>query len=100
MFPGSMNVITIETIINELTSAPEPLLAEVLGFIQAAKVKAINESSLAEKLEISRELDKASRYRAIAQLLESFKTDELSLETIDAAVEDVRAELYARQQAP
>jgi hypothetical protein len=38
------------------------------------------------------------RSRIIAQLLESFKTDELSLETIDAEVEAVRAELYAKQK--
>ena len=36
--------------------------------------------------------------RELERLLESFQTDELSLETIDAEVENVRAELYTRQK--
>ena len=92
-------MITIETIVSELNSAPEPLLAEVLSFIRAAKSKVINESNQTETLEIRRELDRASRDRTLTRLLESFQTDELTLETIDAEVEDVRAELYAKQKA-
>ena len=92
-------MITIETIVSELNSAPEPLLAEVLSFIRAAKSKVINESNQTETLEIKRELDRASRDRTLTRLLESFQTDELTLETIDAEVEDVRAELYAKQKA-
>ena len=91
-------MITIETIISELNSAPEPLLVEVLSFIRAAKSKVINQPKQAETLEISRELDRASRDRTMTRLLEGFQTDELALETIDAEVEDVRAELYARQK--
>ena len=36
--------------------------------------------------------------RELERLLESFQTDELSLETIDAEVENVRAELYSKQK--
>ena len=80
-------MITIETIVSELNSAPEPSLVEVLGFIRAAKSKVINESN------------QVNRDRRMTSLLESFQTDEVTLETIDAEVEDVRAELYARQKA-
>jgi len=38
-------MITIETIINELDSAPEPLLAEVLGFIRSVKDKSMTFSN-------------------------------------------------------
>jgi hypothetical protein len=34
----------VETIVNELNSLPEPLLAEVLSFIRAAKNKSIQSS--------------------------------------------------------
>jgi hypothetical protein len=92
-------MITIETIVNELNSVPEPFLAEVLNFIQAAKGKAINGSNQTEEIETSQKLDRDNRDRTITRLLESFQTDEISLETIDAEVENVRAELYAKQQA-
>ena len=92
-------MITIETIVSELNSAPEPLLVEVLRFIRAAKSKVINESNQTETLQISRQLDQVSRDRTMTSLLESFQTDEVALETIDAEVENVRAELYARQKA-
>ena len=36
--------------------------------------------------------------RELERLLKSFQTDEVSLETIDAEVENVRAELYAKQK--
>ncbi|PSB30612.1 DUF2281 domain-containing protein [Chlorogloea sp. CCALA 695] len=36
-------MITIETIIRELDSAPEPLLVAVLDFIQSTKAKTIQE---------------------------------------------------------
>jgi transcriptional regulator NrdR family protein len=52
-----------------------------------------------EKLKLSQELEKYTRDRTLTQLLESFQTDEVSLDTINSEVETVRAELYARQQA-
>jgi hypothetical protein len=52
-----------------------------------------------EKLRLSQELEKDTRDRTLTQLLESFQTDEVSLDTINSEVETVRAELHARQQA-
>ena len=37
-------MITVETIVNELNSLPEPLLAEVLSFIRGAKNKFVQPS--------------------------------------------------------
>jgi|GEM_PF-6910924 len=87
-------MITKQTIVNELDTVPDFLLVEVLNFIRAVKNKA---SQSAEEFSVIQGLDRDMRDRTITQLLESFKTDEISLETIDAEVEDVRAELYARQ---
>jgi hypothetical protein len=53
-----------------------------------------------EKLRLSQELEKDTRSQKLTQLLESFQTDELPLETIRAETEVVRAELHAKQQAP
>jgi hypothetical protein len=49
------------------------------------------------KLQLSQELEKELLNSKLTVLLESFKTDELSLETIDQEVEAVRAEIYARK---
>jgi hypothetical protein len=51
-----------------------------------------------EKIQLSQELEKYTLNRKLTELLETFKTDELSLETIDEEVEAVRTELYAKQQ--
>jgi len=51
-----------------------------------------------EKIQLSQELEKYTLNQKLTELLETFKTDELSLETIDEEVEAVRAELYAKQQ--
>jgi hypothetical protein len=51
-----------------------------------------------EKIQLSQELEKYTLSRKLTELLETFKTDELSLETIDEEVEAVRTELYAKQQ--
>lgn len=53
----------------------------------------------AQKLLLSKELEKDTLNSKITELLESFKTEELSLETIREEVEAVRTELYDRQQA-
>jgi len=50
-----------------------------------------------QKLQLSQELEKEVLNSKLTVLLESFKTDELSLETIDQEVEAVRAEIYARK---
>jgi hypothetical protein len=41
---GTRAMITVETIVNELNSLPEPLLAEVLSFIRGAKNKFVQPS--------------------------------------------------------
>ena len=58
-------------------------------------VKQLPES---DKIQLSKELEKETLNHKLTQLLETFKTDELSLETITEEVEEVRAEIY-RQQA-
>lgn len=50
----------------------------------------------AEKLRLSKELEKETRDRQLTKLLEAFQTDELDLATINEEVETVRAEIYAR----
>ncbi|MGC9353424.1 MAG: type II toxin-antitoxin system VapB15 family antitoxin [Mariniphaga sp.] len=47
------------------------------------------------KAKLSRELAKEAKEQRLSKLLESFRTDEISQEEIDAEVEAVRAELYA-----
>ena len=49
-----------------------------------------------EKLRLSKELEKEIRYRKLTELLETFQTDELYLDTINKEVETVRAEIYAK----
>ena len=50
-----------------------------------------------EKLQLSQELEKEVLNRKLTVLLESFRTDELSLETIAQEVEAVRSEIHARK---
>lgn len=52
----------------------------------------------ADKLRLSKELEKETRDRKLTELLETFQTDELDLDTINEEVETVRAEIYARQK--
>ncbi len=52
----------------------------------------------AEKLRLSKELEKETVNQKLTELLETFKTDELELETINEEVENVRAELYAQSE--
>ncbi|MBD1936903.1 hypothetical protein [Microcoleus sp. FACHB-68] len=51
----------------------------------------------AEKLQLSQELEKETLNNKLTELLELFRTDELSLETIEQEVEAVRTEIYARK---
>jgi hypothetical protein len=51
----------------------------------------------AEKRQLNQTLEQDLRQETLADLLATFKTDELSLETITAETEIVRAELYAQQ---
>lgn len=50
-----------------------------------------------EKMQLSQELEKEVLNSKLTVLLESFRTDELSLETIAQEVEAVRSEIYARK---
>ena len=52
-----------------------------------------------QKIKLSKELEKEVLNSQLTALLESFKTDELSLETITEEVEAVRSEIYARKPA-
>ena len=58
----------------------------------------VKQLSQADKLRLSKELEKETCERKLTELLEAFQTDELSLETINEEVETVRAQLYARQE--
>ncbi|MCA2618113.1 MAG: hypothetical protein EWV49_11770 [Microcystis aeruginosa Ma_QC_Ch_20071001_S25] len=57
-------------------------------------VKQLPES---DKIQLSKELEKETLNQKLTQLLETFKTDELSLETITEEVEEVRAKIYGQQ---
>jgi hypothetical protein len=50
-----------------------------------------------EKLRLSQELEKDTLDRKLTDLLQAFKTDELSLDTINQEVEFIRSELYESQ---
>ncbi|AFZ09080.1 hypothetical protein Osc7112_4802 [Oscillatoria nigro-viridis PCC 7112] len=50
-----------------------------------------------EKLQLSQELEKEVLNSKLTALLESFRTDELSVETITQEVEAVRSEIHARK---
>jgi len=52
-----------------------------------------------DKILLSKELEKDTLDQTLTQLLETFKTDEISLETIIEEVENVRTEIY-EQQSP
>lgn len=52
-----------------------------------------------DKILLSKELEKDTLDQTLTQLLETFKTDEISLETITEEVENVRTEIY-EQQSP
>lgn len=51
-----------------------------------------------DKVKLSRELARESLDSRLSRLLSSFRTDELTLEEIDAEVEDVRSQLYAKKK--
>ncbi len=56
----------------------------------------VQQLPLADKLRLSKELEKETRDHKLTELLETFQTDELDLDTINKEVETVRAEIYAR----
>lgn len=50
----------------------------------------------ADKLRLSKEIEKETLNSKLTELLEAFQTDELDLDTINEEVETIRAEIYAR----
>ncbi|BAB74121.1 type II toxin-antitoxin system VapB15 family antitoxin [Anabaena sp. FACHB-709] len=59
----------------------------------------VKQLSDSEKLLLSKELEKETLNKKLSQLLETFQTDELSLEEITEEVENVRSQIYARKQS-
>jgi predicted DNA-binding protein YlxM (UPF0122 family) len=59
----------------------------------------VKQLSDSEKLLLSKELEKETLNNKLTQLLEIFKTDDLSLEEITQEVEIVRSQIYARKQS-
>ena len=51
-----------------------------------------------QKLKIAKELEKDVIDSKLTSLLESFKTDEINLDTIDSEVNEVRKQLYEKKQ--
>jgi hypothetical protein len=51
-----------------------------------------------QKIKLSKELEKEGIETKLSSLLNTFRTDELSLETLTEEVESVRQEIYAQQK--
>lgn len=51
-----------------------------------------------QKIKLSKELEKEAINSKLTRLLETFKTDELDLKTIDEEVEIVRQKIYDKQK--
>jgi hypothetical protein len=62
-------------------------------------VNLVKQLSNSEKLLLSKELEKETLNKKLTELLETFQTDELSLEEITEEVEIVRSQIYARKQS-
>ncbi|ASC73883.1 hypothetical protein XM38_048570 [Halomicronema hongdechloris C2206] len=60
----------------------------------------VRQLSESEKIKLGQELEKELRNQKLSQLLDAFRTNELSMEDITAEVEAVREELHARPQSP
>ena len=68
-----------------------------LNFQQVLEL--IKQLPFKEKKELSKELEKEMRDKKLSALLNIFKTDELSYETITNEVEKVRESLYENKKA-
>ncbi len=51
-----------------------------------------------EKAKLSKELERETKDQTLTRLLESFENKEITQEEIDAEVETVRAEIYAKKK--
>ena len=52
----------------------------------------------AQKIKLTKELEKEGIASKLSQILDNFKTNELSLETIDSEAEIVRKKIYESQK--
>ncbi len=57
-------------------------------------LKLVKQLSFEDKLKLSKELEKDTISNKLTNFLETFKTEELSLDTILSEVEAVRTEMY------
>ena len=62
-------------------------------------INLVKQLSNSEKLLLSKELEKETLNKKLTELLETFQTDELSLEEITEEVEIVRSQIYAKKQS-
>ena len=58
----------------------------------------VKQLSFKEKTRLSMELAKETKDQTLTRLLNSFRTDEISQDEIDKAVESVRSEIYAKRK--
>ena len=58
----------------------------------------VRKMPLSEKLKLSKELENDAINSKLSKLLKTFKTKELSIETINAEVELVRQQMYESQK--
>ena len=58
----------------------------------------VNQLPMKEKTKLSKELEKQVKNQTLTRLLDSFRTDDISQEEIDAEVEMVRTELYEQKK--
>ncbi len=59
----------------------------------------VKKLSLQQKIELTKELEKTGIESKLSDLLTTFKTDELDMETITSEVELVRQEIYDKQKS-
>ena len=60
-------------------------------------INLVKQLSNSEKLLLSKELEKETLNKKLTELLETFQTDELSLEEITEEVEIVRSQIYNKK---
>lgn len=58
----------------------------------------VNQLPMKEMTKLSKELEKQVKNQTLTKLLDSFRTDEISQEEIDAEVEKVRTEIYEQKK--
>jgi hypothetical protein len=58
----------------------------------------VKQLSFKEKTKLSMELAKETKDQTLTRLLNTFRTDEITQDEIDKAVESVRSEIYAKRK--